>query len=94
MKDVMISKQYRKPKNKDLGLAAIDSHVIFAQMARQESKDHSLKKTTDQRASMRDFNATRPGNFVNDFLGRVTDDVKVPKHKVKDLKEEMELQKS
>ena len=29
MKDVFVSKQFKKPKQRDLGLAAIDSHVIF-----------------------------------------------------------------
>ena len=29
MKDKMISKQYKKEKKRDLGLAAVDTHVIF-----------------------------------------------------------------
>ena len=85
MKDVLQPKQYKKPKIRDLGLAAIDSHVIFSQMQRQESKNFQLTNTNDNRASQKDLNATRPSNYLNNFLERVTEKVKVPKNKIKEM---------
>jgi hypothetical protein len=77
MKDKMTSKQHKKQKLRDLGLAAIDSHVIFDQMARNDSTNAKLFGTSEQRASLKDLNSTRPNNFLNSFLERLTDDVKV-----------------
>ena len=88
MKDKMISKQYKKEKKRDLGLAAVDTHVIFTQMERNDSKNYKLVKTTDQRPSMKDLNATRPTNYLDSYLERVTDEVKVPKSVVRAIQEE------
>ena len=79
---------------KDLGLAAIDSHVIFAQMARMESKNAHLQETNDDRASMRDLNATRPNNYLANYLERVTDDVKVSKNHVPGIQADTEVKQS
>ena len=54
MKDKMTNKQYRKEKLRDLGLAAIDSHVVFAGMARNDSTNVGLVSTNDNRASLVD----------------------------------------
>ena len=76
---------------KDLGLAAIDSYVIFDQMARNDSHNLTLVTTNDNRASLKDLNATRPSNYLNSFLERVTNDVKVPRGHVKTIQEETEF---
>ena len=88
MKDKMTNKQYKKQKQRDLGLAAIDTHVIFKQMERNDSVDHQLISTNDNRASLKDLNATRPSNYLNSYLERVTDDVKVPKAHVSMIQQE------
>ena len=94
MKEKMTSRHTKKLEKKDLGLAAVNSHVIFTQMARQESKNHHLVTTDDNRASMKDLNAIRPTNYLSGFLERVTDDVKIPKHHVKNIQEEKEFMAS
>ena len=48
-------------------------------MERNDSIKHELMNTSDNRASLKDLNATRPSNYLNSYLERVTDDVKVPK---------------
>ena len=60
-------------------------------MARMESKNLQLQETSDNRASMRDLNATRPSNYLNDFLERVTDEVKIPKSYVPSLQTNSEI---
>lgn len=42
MKDKMTSRQIKKTKKRDLGLAAIDSYVIFDQMKRNDSTNTQL----------------------------------------------------
>ena len=48
-------------------------------MERNDSVNHHLVTTNDNRASLKDLNATRPNNYLNSYLERVTDDVKVPR---------------
>ena len=72
---------------RDLGLAAIDSHVVFAGMARNDSTNVGLVSTNDNRASLADQNSIRASNFLNSYLERVTDDVKVPRSYVKPIQE-------
>ena len=45
MQEVMTNKHKKKETLKDLGLAAIDSYVIFDQMARNDSKNGKLLHT-------------------------------------------------
>ena len=52
-------------------------------MERNDSKNYKLIKTTDQRPSMKDLNSTRPSNYLDSYLERVTDEVKVPKSVVR-----------
>lgn len=72
----------------------MNSHVIFKQMARQESKNYHLKETTDSRASMCDLNGIRPTNYLSGFLERVTDEVKIPRNHVANLQQEKEFLES
>ena len=59
-----------------------------------ESQNMHLQETNDNRASMRDLNATRPSNYLNAFLERVTEGVKVPKNHVLSKQVESEIRQS
>lgn len=91
MRDKMTNKQYKKQKLRDLGLAAIDTHVIFSQMERNDSVNFKLMNTDDSRASLKDLNATRPSNYLNSYLERVTVDVKVPKSSIVSIQNDNEM---
>ena len=52
MKKKMKPLHKRKEPDRDLGLAAIDSTVMLEQMARNDSHNFHLMKTTDIRASL------------------------------------------
>ena len=90
MKEKMTNKQYKKEKLRDLGLAAINSYVIFDQMSRNDSKNMGLIQTNDHRASLKDINAMRPGNYLSNYLERITTEVKVPKSLVKVIQDSSE----
>ena len=90
MKDKMTNKQYKKTAKRDLGLAAIDTHVIFSQMERNDSENFHLLHTNDNRCSMKDMNGIRPSNYLNSYLERVTNKVKVSKASVKSIQGESE----
>lgn len=83
MKEKMEGKKEKRAKLRDLGLAAIDSYVMIDQMQRNDSMDHRLQATSDNRASLKDLNSVRPENYLNSYLARVTGDVKVPMAHVK-----------
>ena len=87
MTEKMESKQFKKQTLKDLSLAAVDSFVIFDQMARNDSKNYHLISSRDNRASLCDLNATRPGNYLSKYLERATSEVKVPKGQIRTLQE-------
>ena len=57
---------------KDLSMAAVDSFVIFDQMARNDSKNVHLISSRGNRASLRDLNGIRPGNYLAKYLERTT----------------------
>ena len=57
-------------------------------MERNDSIKHELMNTSDNRASLKDLNATRPSNYLNSYLERVTDDVKVPKSHIQIIQQE------
>ena len=79
MEEKMESKQFKRDKLKDLSLAAVDSFVVFDQMARNDTKNFHLVNSQDNRASLRDMNRVRPDNFLSKYLERVTSQVKVTK---------------
>ena len=56
-------------------------------MARNDSENVRLIHTNDSRASLADMNAVRPSNYLNSYLERVTDTVKVSKYQVTALQE-------
>ena len=57
-------------------------------MERNDSVNVHLVNTNDNRASLKDLNATRPNNYLNSYLERVTDDVKVPRAHVSIMQSE------
>ncbi len=59
-------------------------------MARNDSTNGKLFGTSDQRASLKDLNGARPNNFLNSYLERITEDVKVPRHHVQTIQRETE----
>jgi ATP-dependent Clp protease ATP-binding subunit ClpA len=83
MSEKIENKFVKKEKLRDLGLANIDSYVMIDQMQRNDSKNYELKKTSDNRASLKDLNTVRPSNYLTDYLERMTGSVKVSKHRVK-----------
>ena len=87
MKDKMESKNVKKTKLRDLGLAAIDSYVMFDQMQRNDSEDYKLQSTSENRASLKDLNSVRQTNYLTDYLEKLTGSVKVPKYHVKAIQE-------
>ena len=68
MTEKMESKQFKKQTLKDLSLAAVDSFVIFDQMARNDSKNFHLVSSRGNRASLRDLNGARPVSYLAKYL--------------------------
>ena len=60
-------------------------------MARNDSENVRLIHTNDSRASLADMNAVRPSNYLNSYLERVTDTVKVSKYQVTALQEQSDF---
>ena len=87
MSEKMENKQYKRETLRDLGLAAVDSFVIFDQMARNDSKNVHLLTSVENRASQKDLNGTRPGNYLQKYLEQLTNKVKVPLNHVKQIQE-------
>ena len=85
MTEKMESKQYKRETLKDLSLAEVNNFVIFDQMARNDSKNHHLVNSQDNRASLRDLNGIRPESYLSKYLERVTSQVKVPKGQIHTL---------
>ena len=57
-------------------------------MERNDSVNLHLVNTSDNRASLKDLNGIRPSNYLNSYLERVTDDVKVPRAHVSVMQSE------
>ena len=53
-------------------MANIDSFVMMEQMRRMDTNEFHLVRTDDQRASLKDLNATRSSDYVSHFLQNIT----------------------
>ena len=56
----------------DLGLANLESQVVFETIRRNDFGDTALKNTTKNRASIKDLAATRPTDYVSNYLTKIT----------------------
>lgn len=82
MSEKMESKHYKRETLRDLGLAAVESYVIFDQMKRNDSKNVKLLDSANNRASLKDLNGARPDNYLSKYLEKVTRQVKVPRSQI------------
>ena len=76
----------------DLGRANIDSYVVIKQMKINDSKNASLMKTDNSRASLKDIGGLRGKDYLGSYLERVTSDVKIPQRHVQPLQVGIEPQ--